>query len=56
MHQRQEVIESAATKYDLEEKLALLLEKDNPQHDDLFAKAMFAAQILGYVNATEKVV
>jgi phage gp29-like protein len=51
-----EVIESAATKYDLEEKLALLLEKDNPQHDDLFAKAMFAAQILGYVNATEKVV
>jgi phage gp29-like protein len=51
-----EVIESAATKHDLEEKLALLLEKDNSQHDDLFAKAMFAAQILGYVNATEKVV
>lgn len=51
-----EVIESAATKHDLEEKLTLLLEKDNLQHGDLFAKAMFAAQILGYVNATEKVV
>lgn len=51
-----EVIASAATEHDLQEKLTLLLEKDNPQHNDLLAKAMFAAQVLGYVNATEKVV
>jgi hypothetical protein len=52
----QEAIFSATNEHDLQVKLSLLLEKDNPQHTELLAKAQFAAQILGYVNATEKVI
>lgn len=50
----QEAIFSATTEHDLQEKLALLLEKDNPAHQELLTKALFSAQVLGYVNAVEK--
>ncbi len=52
----QEAIFSATNEHDLQVKLSMLLEKDNPQHIELLAKATFAAQILGYVAATEKVI
>jgi phage gp29-like protein len=52
----QEAIFSATNEHDLQVKLSLLLEKDNPQHIELLAKATFAGQVLGFINATEKVI
>ncbi len=52
----QEAIFSATNEHDLQVKLSLLLEKDNPQHIELLAKAQFAGQVLGFINATEKVI
>ncbi len=38
---------------DLEQRLAVLLDKQDPDYADLLARAQFAASVLGYINAEE---
>jgi hypothetical protein len=41
---------------DLEQNLALLLDKQDPRFAELLAQTAFSAQLLGFVNASESVV
>ena len=50
-----EVVFSANSPEDLEEKLALLLDKQDPRFADLLSQTMLSAQLLGFVNSHESV-
>jgi len=51
-----EVVFSANSPADLEEKLALLLDKQDPRFADLLTQTMLSAQLLGFVNSHESVI
>lgn len=46
-------IAAARDEHDLGERLAVLLDKQDPAYPELLAYAQFAAQVLGYVHATK---
>lgn len=47
---------NSKTQQQLEENLALLLDKQDPRFEDLLTQTMLSAQLLGFVNSAEAVV